>query len=493
MPHFVVDDRIYKIAEIIEAIEKKTPISIAENTKQNVEANRAYLEQKINQPEALYYGINTGFGSLCNVKISQSELSQLQINLVKSHACGAGYTLPQHVSQLILLLKIINLSKGYSGVRLVLVEHMIKIYNAGIYPVIFEQGSLGASGDLAPLAHLSLTLIGEGKAYFEGRIVESSQALNLKNIEPITLEAKEGLALLNGTQFSLAHALLCIHMSDRAMNSSYGIAALALEGYGCSKDPFDALIGKIRNNSDQSEAAKAVLDLVDDSQLMGKIYSVQDPYSFRCIPQVFGASLTAIKHVRAVIENELNAVTDNPNIFQIEDKIISAGNFHAQNLALVLDYLCIAMAELASISERRTFQLIHGERELPAFLIKGAGLNSGFMIAQYTAASIVSQNKQLCTPSSIDTIPSSRGQEDHVSMAANGATKCLKVCDNTLTVLAIELLVAAQALDFRDTHKASLHTQKLHKKTREVIPHLANDRILHYDIVSARAIVDGGI
>ncbi len=493
MPHFVIDERGYLIAEIMNAVKNKSPLLLSETTKKNVAVNRAYLEQKMNAPDALHYGINTGFGSMCNVKISQNELKQLQENLVKSHACGTGYMLPQYISQLIFLLKIINLSKGYSGVRLNLIEHMINIYNAGIYPVIFEQGSLGASGDLAPLAHLALTLIGEGKSHLEGNILESSQALDLKNITPITLEAKEGLALLNGTQFSLAHAMLCIHMSDCAMLSSYSIAALSLEGYACSKDPFDALIGRIRNNPDQSQVAEVILDLIHDSQLIDKVYSVQDPYSFRCIPQVFGASLTAIKHVRTVVENELNAVTDNPNIFHLEDKIISAGNFHAQNLALVLDYLCIAMAELASISERRSFQLIHGERDLPAFLVKSAGLNSGFMIAQYSAASIVSQNKQLCTPSSIDSIPSSRGQEDHVSMAANGATKCIKVCDNTLTVLAIELLLAAQALDFRDIKKASQHTQMLHQKIRAGIPHLKTDRILHYDIISARALLDSGI
>ncbi len=490
MLKFTIDGKLYKIADVMKAIEQNLSIEIDENTKQNIIENRVYLEQKINEPGALHYGINTGFGSLCNVKINQDELMQLQENLVKSHACGTGYILPEHICQLIFLLKIINLSKGYSGVRWTLIEHMVNIYNAGIFPVVFEQGSLGASGDLAPLAHLSLTLIGEGKAYVKGEIIDSATALKSKNIVPIILGAKEGLALLNGTQFSLAHAVLCVNMANRAMLASYSIAALSLEGYACSKDPFDALIGKIRNNPDQSEAAKAILDLVSDSHLMGKVYSVQDPYSFRCVPQVFGASLTAIKHVTAVVENELNAVTDNPNIFHKEDKIISAGNFHAQNLALVLDYLCIAVSELASISERRAFQLIHGERELPAFLIKNAGLNSGFMIAQYTAASIVSQNKQLCTPSSIDTIPSSRGQEDHVSMAANGATKCIKVCNNTLTALSIELLIAAQALDFRDLSKASLHTRTLHKKIRTAILHLDTDRILSYDFAVARILID---
>jgi histidine ammonia-lyase len=493
MPHFVIDDRHYTIAEIIQALDNNTQVTLSTSTQDNINANRTYLEEKINVPDALYYGINTGFGSLCNVKISNDELSQLQENLVKSHACGTGYILSSRLCQLIFLLKIINLSKAHSGVRLSLIDHMIAIYNAGIYPVIFEQGSLGASGDLAPLAHLSLTLIGEGKAYVDGKIVASIEALKSKGIMPCTLAAKEGLALLNGTQFSLAHALICIDMALRALNSTYKITSLSLEGYACSKDPYDALIGKIRNNVDQSEAAQAILDLVSDSKLMGKKYSVQDPYSFRCVPQVLGASLSAIKHVKYIVENELNAVTDNPNIFHKEDKIISAGNFHAQSLALVLDYLCLAMAEIASISERRTFQLIHGERDLPAFLINSAGLNSGFMIAQYTAASIVSQNKQLCTPSSIDTIPSSRGQEDHVSMAANGATKCIKVCDNTLNVLAIELLVAAQSLDFRDINLAASHTQALHKKVRTIITHLDTDRILHNDINAARELLDRGL
>jgi histidine ammonia-lyase len=490
MSHFEISERSYTIVEVLAALNKDLQLVLSKSVRLNIIENRNYLEQKISEPDALHYGINTGFGSLCNVKISSDELSLLQENLVKSHACGMGYTLSEELCKLIFLLKIINLSKGYSGVRIELVEHMISVYNTGIFPVIYEQGSLGASGDLAPLAHLSLTLIGYGKAYYKGQIVASNTALDHSNIKAIKLSAKEGLALLNGTQFSLAHSILCVAQAELGIKMANNIAALSLQAYACSKDPFDALIGKIRNNADQASVAADILVLTQDTKLMGKAYSVQDPYSFRCIPQVHGASLTAINHVRFVVENELNAVTDNPNIFHVEDKIISAGNFHAQSLALVLDYLCLAMAELGSISERRTFQLIHGERDLPPFLIKSAGLNSGYMIAQYTAASIVSQSKQLCTPASIDSIPSSRGQEDHVSMAANGATKAIKVCDNSLNVLAIELLVSAQALDFRIVENASSQTKFLHQKVRSEIPHMHQDRILHDDILKCRQILN---
>ncbi|MBK8701556.1 MAG: histidine ammonia-lyase [Saprospiraceae bacterium] len=489
---FVIRDRIYTIDQIIEVV-KSNEIRLIIDPKviRKVEQNRRFLDEKLDTKGALYYGINTGFGSLCNVQIGKGELKALQENLVRSHACGAGAALETEVCKLIFLLKIINLSKACSGITITLLEHMVNLYNAGLTPVIFEQGSLGASGDLAPLAHLSLMLIGEGECTYKGKTEVVSRVMKKLGLEPITLQAKEGLALLNGTQFSLAHSMIAVHKSRQAVKYTTQIACMSLEAFACSRQPFHPTVARIRNNADQAFIAAEILSMLKDSKIAGKrIYSVQDPYSFRCIPQVHGASYTAIQHVAQVVENELNAVTDNPNVLHEENMIISAGNFHAQNLALVIDYLSIALSELANISERRTYQLIHGERDLPAYLTQTPGLSSGFMIAQYTAASVVSQNKQLSTPSSVDSIVSSRGQEDHVSMAANGATRLLKICDNLNTVYAIELMVSAQALDFRGVESSGKRTRNLHAIVRKQIPFLKEDRALHFDIKKAKNILN---
>ncbi|MFM2394858.1 MAG: histidine ammonia-lyase [Bacteroidota bacterium] len=473
----------WTIDGLIDIIENKSNISLGSDCIEKIKINRTYLESKL-KSGGIFYGINTGFGSLCNTIINDSELDLMQKNLVISHACGTGYMIDEKTSQLIFLLKIINLSKGHSGVRLTLVDHMIHIYNMGIYPVIYEQGSLGASGDLAPLAHLSLLLIGEGQCYYKGQINEVKDIFEKLHIDKLELKEKEGLALLNGTQFSLAHAVISLDKARRALNWSNKIAAASLHAFCGSLSPFHHLISDIRNNRDQSTIASIISEYCFDMKEMKK-YSVQDPYSFRCIPQVHGASLTAINHVEMVIENELNAITDNPNIFHEEDMILSGGNFHAQSLALVMDYLSIAISEIASISERRIYQLINGDRELPPFLVDHSGLNSGFMIVQYTAASIVSQNKQLSTPTSVDSIVSSKGQEDHVSMAANGSTRCIKVSNNTLTVLAMELMVAMQACDYRDVSLFSTFVKNLHEDYRKYISFLDKDRILHVDIMNS--------
>lgn len=473
----------WTISELMDIIDNNTAISLGNDCIEKIKINRSYLENKL-ASGGIYYGINTGFGSLCNTIINDKDLDLMQKNLVLSHACGAGYMLDEKTCKLILLLKIINLSKAHSGVRIQLLEHMIGIYNAGIVPVIYEQGSLGASGDLAPLAHLSLLLIGEGQCYYGGKVNEVKEVFKNLNINTIELKEKEGLALLNGTQFSLAHAICCVDLAERAMKWSNQIAAASLQAFSASLAPFHHLISDIRNNKEQSYVASEISTYCADYKELKK-YSVQDPYSFRCIPQVHGASLTAIQHVKSVVENEINAITDNPNIFHDEDLILSGGNFHAQSLALVLDYLCIAVSELASISERRIYQLINGDRDLPPFLVEHSGLNSGFMIVQYTAASIVSQNKQLSTPSSVDSIVSSKGQEDHVSMAANGGTKCIKVCNNVLTVLAMELMVALQACDFRDQKMLSGFVKNLHRDYRKHIPFLESDRVLHFDMMKS--------
>lgn len=488
---FTIKDTSYSIRQILTTLENpQLQLKLDGGLAKKIDANRKYLEHKINQKDAVYYGINTGFGSLCNIKIGHHELSELQLNLVRSHACGTGALVDPTICRLIFLLKIINLSKAYSGVRKSLVLHMIRLFNEGMVPVIYEQGSLGASGDLAPLAHLSLMLIGEGHCYYKGKMIETPKAFKAINATPFTLGAKEGLALLNGTQFTLAHAITGVDAAIKALNYGNRIAGVSLEAFGCSPDPFHPLIGKIRNHQGQSAVAAEILDHLKGSKLTGnKKYSVQDPYSFRCIPQVHGASHTAIAHVKEVVENELNAITDNPNVGHEEDLILSAGNFHAQNLGLVIDYLCIALAELGNIAERRIFQLIHGERGLPPYLTPNPGLSSGMMIAQYTAASIVSQNKQLCSPSSVDSIVSSRGQEDHVSMAANGATRLIKVCDNVNTVMAIECLVACQALEFREVSKAGKKSKELYNQVRAHVPGLGADRVLHYDIMKAKKLL----
>ena len=488
---FIVKDTAYSIEEIMAAIEADDLVlQLDPKLAKKIKANRAYLEQKMSQKDAVFYGINTGFGSLCNIKISHGELSTLQFNLVRSHACGTGALVDPLLCKLIFLLKIINLSKAYSGVRKELIVHMIHLFNAGLVPVIYEQGSLGASGDLAPLAHLSLMLIGEGKCYYKGKMQDTARVFKNLQLQATNLASKEGLALLNGTQFTLAHAMTGVFKAQKAMLYGNRLAAMSLEAFGCSTDPFHPLVGKIRNHRGQAAVAAEILGLVKGSKLTGhKKYSVQDPYSFRCIPQVHGASYTAIEHVSGVVENELNAVTDNPNIGHEEDLILSAGNFHAQNLGLVVDYLAIALAELGNIAERRIFQLIHGERGLPPYLTADAGLSSGFMIAQYTAASVVSQNKQLCSPSSVDSIVSSRGQEDHVSMAANGATRLLKICENVNTVYAIEALIACQALDFRGPENAGKKSREMYGLIRKSIPYLSTDRVLHDDIFKAKDIL----
>ncbi len=441
------------------------------------------MNDKLKSNERPIYGINTGFGSLCNVKISNENLSKLQENLVKSHACGTGEEVPQEIVKIMLLLKIQSLSYGHSGVQLETVERLIDFYNNDIVPVIYNQGSLGASGDLAPLAHLSLPLIGEGEVYQDGFRQPASKVLDKMDWKPIVLQSKEGLALLNGTQFMSAYGVYILIKSCKLSYLADVIGAISLEGFDGRLEPFTDLIHLVRPHKGQVQTAERFRELLEGSEIIGQEKKhVQDPYSFRCIPQVHGASKDTIDYVKRVFRTEINSVTDNPNIFVDEDIIVSGGNFHGQPLALALDFLGIALAEFGSISERRTYQLISGLRDLPAFLVNDPGLNSGFMIPQYTAASIVSQNKQLATPASIDSIVSSNGQEDHVSMGANAATKTLRIIDNLERVLAIELLNASQAIEFRRPLKSSDFIEMFLKSYREEVSFVDEDRILHYDI-----------
>lgn len=484
-----MDNRHYINTEVLsletlqEIISQHKTLALSDEAKINIQRCREYLDTKMESQEAPIYGINTGFGSLCNVIISNENLSKLQENLVKSHACGTGEEVSNEIVKIMLLLKIQSLSYGHSGVQLVTVERLVDFYNNDILPVIYNQGSLGASGDLSPLAHLSLPLLGEGEVYFEGKKVHSSVVLQKFNWKPIVLQSKEGLALLNGTQFMSAYGSYILLKSMKYSYLADLISAISLEGFDGRIEPFNELIHYIRPHKGQIVTAKRMTDLLEDSEIITQEKQhVQDPYSFRCIPQVHGASKDTIDYVKKVFKTEINSVTDNPNIFVGEDVIISGGNFHGQPLAMALDFLAIALSELGSISERRTYQLISGLRGLPAFLVSNAGLNSGFMIPQYTAASIASQNKQLATPASIDSIVSSNGQEDHVSMGANAATKCLRVMENLERILAIELMNASQAIEFRRPLKSSNFIEMFLKSYREEVPFVEEDRILHYDI-----------
>ncbi|WP_367770745.1 histidine ammonia-lyase [Flavobacterium sp. WC2421] len=478
-----ISTEILSLEIVQEIIAQHKSIELSEEAKVNIQKCRDYLDKKMASHSEPIYGINTGFGSLCNVKISNENLSKLQENLVKSHSCGTGEEVPTAIVKLMLLLKIQSLSYGHSGIQLQTVERLVAFYNNDILPVIYTQGSLGASGDLAPLAHLSLPLLGEGEVYFEGNKVSSKVIMERFNWEPIVLKSKEGLALLNGTQFMSAYGAHILMKANKFSYLADLIGAMSLEGFDGRIEPFNELIHFIRPHKGQIVTANRVKDFLEGSEIIEQEKThVQDPYSFRCIPQVHGASKDAMDYVKKVFKTEINSVTDNPNIFIESDQIISGGNFHGQPLALALDFMAIALAELGSISERRTYQLISGLRNLPAFLVDNPGLNSGLMIPQYTAASIASQNKQLATPASVDSIVSSNGQEDHVSMGANGATKALRVMDNLERILAIELMNASQAIEFRRPLKSSDFIEMFLSSYREEVSFVKEDRILHYDI-----------
>ncbi len=468
------------------------PLALSVDATNHIIACRRYLEHKLADTEQLIYGINTGFGALCHIRISQSETEDLQHNLVQSHACGTGEEVPKEIVRIMLFLKIRNLAYGHSGVRLELVQRLIDHFNADVLPPVYQQGSLGASGDLAPLAHLSLPLIGLGEVCYQDERRAAASVLKELGWPPLRLQAKEGLALLNGTQFSTAYALWCIQEASRLANMADNCAALSIDAFQCSLSPFDAKLQMIRPYEGQMRVAENIRRLLEGSLMAAQEKKhVQDPYAFRCVPQVHGATREALAHVRHMVQTEINSVTDNPMIFPEADAILSGGNFHAQPVALALDYLAIAASELASISERRTYQLISGSRDLPPFLTSLPGLHSGLMIPQYTAASIVSQNKQLCTPASVDSITSSNGQEDHVSMAANAATKAYRVLQNVETVLAIEWMTAAQAMHLRRPAKSSLRMEQLIAAYREVVPPLEEDRVLSGDIAATAGFLKG--
>jgi len=480
-----LDRKWLNFAQVKNLLDFDQLVSITFDAHERILKCREYLDKKA-RSGALFYGINTGFGFLQNVKIDDSQTQQLQYNLLMSHACGMGDEVPKDIVKLMLMLKIKSLSYGHSGVQIETVKRLMEMYNNGVLPVIYTQGSLGASGDLAPLSHLSLPLIGLGEVYYKGEKQKAEPVLKELGWEAIHLKSKEGLALINGTQFMSAYGMYCLKKSEQLLKMADLICALSFDAFDCISEPLHDSIHKVRPHKGQRETAETLRKYLEGSQINSqKKVQVQDPYSFRCVPQVHGATKDVFGTVLNVFLTEINSVTDNPNIFPEEDLIVSGGNFHGQPLALHLDFLSIAMSELANISERRTYQLISGQRNLPLFLVKDAGLNSGFMIPQYTAAGIVSENKQLCTPSSVDSISSSNNQEDHVSMGANAATKCLRVINNVEKVLAIELLSAAQALDFRRPLKSSVVIEEMVSAFRKEISFNEKDRVLHDDMMKA--------
>lgn len=483
--HHSISPALLSLEDVQRILAQQQPLRLSDEARTRIERCHQFLQQKIQNSDEALYGINTGFGSLCNVRVSNADLEQLQYNLVRSHAVGTGDLAPTEVVKIMLLLKIQSLSYGHSAVKLSLVERLVEMYNADVLPVVFELGSLGASGDLAPLAHLSLPLIGEGEVWYRGQRRRSAEVLHELGWAPLTFAAKEALALLNGTQFSTAYTVWCLLESRRLLAQADLNAALGYDAFACQLSPLNEHIHLVRPHTGQVFVAKNVLNWLKDSELArSEKASVQDPYAFRCVPQVHGASRGAIDYIEQTVLTEINSVTDNPNVFPEDGLIVSGGNFHAQPIALAVDHLALALSEIGSISERRVFQLISGQRGLPPFLTPEPGLHSGLMIAQYTAAAIVNQNKTYCTPASADSIVSSNGQEDHVSMAANAATKARRVVQNLERLLAIEWMCAAQALEFRRPGRTSSAIERLLAAYRLVVPKLTDDRILSDDLAA---------
>ena len=468
------------IERIGEVVYNGYKLELSDDARNRIIRCREYLNEKIAKTTRPVYGVTTGFGSLCDVSVNPDQLAQLQINLMMSHACGVGDRVPNDIVKMMMLLKVQSLSYGYSGCKLDTVQRLVDFFNNDIYPVVYMQGSLGASGDLVPLAHMSLPLVGLGEVEYQGKVISGAEMLKIFGWEPIHLVSKEGLALLNGTQNMSAFAVWSLLQAQKLSDWADKIAAMSLDAYHGLLSPFTKAVHVVRPHQGQLDTAAHMMELLEGSEIAAtpKDY-VQDPYSFRCIPQVHGAAKDTIAYVKSVIDTEINSATDNPTVCPDEDLIISAGNFHGEPIALPMDFLSIGLSELANISERRIYKLVSGTRGLPSFLVAKPGLNSGFMIAQYTAASVVSLNKSLATPSSIDSIPSSQGQEDHVSMGANAAIKLYKIVLNVERVLAIELFNAAQALEFRRPQKSSPVIEKLFDEYRKVVPFIVNDEVMY--------------
>ena len=464
---------------------------LTENQKAKIQENFEAV-QAIAQSDKVVYSINTGFGSLCTTKISKEKTHQLQENLLKSHSVGLGQPIDQEIAKLMLILKVHALSLGFSGISLNVINRIMWHIENNIIPLVPEQGSVGASGDLAPLAHLFLPLIGLGSLSIERtEYVSSKEVLNRYDKKPLKIHAKEGLALINGTQFITANAIKVAEIFENCLEHADIIGALSIEGFLGSTQPFDERLIDLRPHSGSIQVAQNIRKLLRNSDFVEshkECGRVQDPYSYRCIPQVHGASRDAFEHFKETLELEINSVTDNPIVFDKDDSV-SGGNFHGQPMALPLDYATLAACELGNISDRRTYLLLEGKYGLPEFLIEKSGINSGFMIAQYCSAAIVSENKTSCFPASADSIPTSKGQEDHVSMGSISSRKALKTVKNLEKILAIELLCSAQAFDFRRPLKSSKFLEACHKYIRSEIPHVNEDIVLSPLIEKAREII----
>jgi histidine ammonia-lyase len=453
---------------------------------------RKYVEKIVDTGKTVY-GINTGFGKLCRERISRKDIEKLQENLVLSHALSVGPVFCEEEVKATMLLRANVLAKGYSGVRLEVIQTLVDMINKGVHPMIPEKGSVGASGDLAPLSFIALALMGKGWAFYKGKLMEGKKALKSARIKPLKLGAKEGLALINGTCVMTALGVLSLLKTERLAELADMAGALSLEAALCTPEAFDKSIQKVRKHKGQREVARNLINLTRQSQIREfhkACPKVQDPYSFRCMPQVHGAVRDALYYVRSVLDVEINSATDNPLIFPDQDKVISGGNFHGEPVALTLDFLGIACAELASISERRIAALMNPEMsDLPTFLAKDPGLNSGFMMGQTLAASLVSENKSLSHPASVDSIPTSNNQEDHVSMGTIAARKAREIINNTEEVLAVEFLTAAQGIDFRAPLKPGIGTGKIHKQIRKVIRPVTKDRLMVGDLVKMKELM----
>ncbi|HYK72213.1 MAG TPA: histidine ammonia-lyase [Pseudoneobacillus sp.] len=469
---------------IKDILDKALVVSASKESLEAVQKSRDAVENIVKEGKVVY-GINTGFGKFSDVRINQNDVRELQINLIRSHACGVGEPFPKIVSKVMLLLRANALLKGFSGIRPVVVERLLEFFNKDIVPVIPQQGSLGASGDLAPLSHLVLPIVGEGEVFYQGKRMRAQEALFLEGIAPLTLEAKEGLALINGTQAMTAMGVVGYLEAENLAYQAELIASLSLESHKGIIDAFTEEIHLARGYKQQVDTAARIRNYLKDSKLttrQGEI-RVQDAYSLRCIPQVHGASWQALDYVKEKLEIEINAATDNPLIFHDGDMVVSGGNFHGQPIAFAMDFMKIAIAELANISERRIERLVNPQlNDLPPFLSPEPGLQSGAMILQYSAASLVSENKTLAHPASVDSIPSSANQEDHVSMGTIGSRHAYQIIQNARRVIAIELMCALQALEYRGVNLMATATRSLFEKSREVVPSIVKDRIFSTDI-----------
>lgn len=472
--------------EVKRVVFENEQVELANDTCVDIEANRETVDKLIVDKKTMY-GINTGFGKFSDVVIDDTDLNDLQLNLIHSHACGVGEPFAESITRAMLLLRANALSQGYSGVRLVLVNQLLNLLNSGIHPIVPQQGSLGASGDLAPLSHLALGLMGEGEVMYFGEKMEAIAALNKEGIAPLTLRAKEGLALINGTQAMTAVGVVTYLEAEKLLHQSELIAAMTMEGLQGIIDAFDADLHVARGHKEQMDVAARIRDIVENSGLITKQgeVRVQDAYSIRCIPQILGACWQTINYAKEKLLTEINAVTDNPLIFSKQNKVISGGNFHGEPIAFAMDFIKLGIAETANVSERRIERLVNPQlNDLPAFLSPNPGLESGAMIMQYSAASLVSENKTLAHPASVDSIPSSANQEDHVSMGTIAARHALQMLQNARHVVAIELICAMQAVEYRGIEKMGSVTKDFYKKAREIVSSITTDRIFATDITN---------